>query len=99
MEEIGDPDSDASFTGTASGHVQGVGYRAFAAGIASSLGLHGWVRNLPDGRVAFAFRGRRKELGLLVLALGSGPLLADVAELELDWTKGPDDETGLEVRG
>jgi acylphosphatase len=33
------------------GHVQGVGFRATTAAIASRLHLEGFVRNLPDGRV------------------------------------------------
>ena len=40
-----------------SGHVQGVGYRWFVRDIASSAGLAGSARNLPDGRVEVVVEG------------------------------------------
>ena len=38
-------------TAVAKGQVQGVGYRHFIAGCAQATGVHGHVRNLPDGTV------------------------------------------------
>lgn len=40
-----------------SGRVQGVFFRAYTQKEAYRLGLKGWVRNLPDGRVEAVFEG------------------------------------------
>ncbi len=42
---------------TISGRVQGVFFRANTARQAIALGLCGWVKNLPDGRVETVFEG------------------------------------------
>jgi acylphosphatase len=39
------------------GRVQGVFFRAHTLDCAKSLGLTGWVRNNPDGRVEAVFEG------------------------------------------
>ena len=38
-------------TAVARGRVQGVGYRAFVAECAHATGVHGYVKNMPDGTV------------------------------------------------
>lgn len=45
-----------------SGEVQGVGFRIAAKRIADSLGIVGWVRNLPDGRVELVIQGEKENL-------------------------------------
>ncbi len=92
-------ESEAAFAGTVTGHVQGVGFRAFVAGTAESLGLSGWVRNLPDGGVELAARGAKMQLIALSLALKKGPPGAHVGAVDLDWSRGPGDGRGFQIRG
>jgi acylphosphatase len=49
-----------------SGQVQGVFYRAECARQARALGLAGFVRNLPDGRVEAAFEGPEADVDAMV---------------------------------
>lgn len=39
------------------GRVQGVFFRSYAQKNAQEIGITGWVRNLPDGRVQGVFEG------------------------------------------
>lgn len=64
-----------------SGRVQGVGFRAFAVREATRLGLDGWVRNLPDGRVEAMARGGEGALDAFIAALRQGPTAARVDEV------------------
>jgi len=45
-----------------SGRVQGVGFRFTAQRLAGDLGISGWVRNLPDGRVEITAEAEEKAL-------------------------------------
>src|SRR5262249_26186674 len=65
-----------------SGHVQGVGFRWFAENQAAREGLHGWVRNLPDGRVEAAAEGDAEALERFERALRHGPPAARVDDVE-----------------
>ena len=49
-----------------SGYVQGVGFRYTVRNTASGLGLTGWVRNLPDGRVELVCEGEEKKLNIFL---------------------------------
>ena len=61
-----------------SGRVQGVGYRYFAQRVAIDLGVHGWARNLDDGRVEVFALGTAVQLKDFEGELRVGPLRADV---------------------
>ncbi len=65
-----------------SGRVQGVGFRVATQTQAQSLGLVGWVRNLPDGRVETLACGSAQQLAAFASWLEHGPRLARVDELE-----------------
>ena len=62
-----------------SGHVQGVGFRFTASGLASRYDVTGYVRNLPDGRVELVAEGDRAEVNrfLEAIRLRMGGLIRD----------------------
>ncbi|TFV89042.1 acylphosphatase [Blastococcus sp. CT_GayMR16] len=55
-----------------SGHVQGVGYRWYVRELATSAGLAGSARNLPDGRVEVVLEGPAESVQSVLDAL-DGP--------------------------
>jgi acylphosphatase len=68
-----------------SGRVQGVGYRYFALNTAEELGISGYAKNLPDGRVEVYALGTAEQLRAFARHLLRGPQFADVADVqELD---------------
>ena len=67
-----------------SGHVQGVGYRAFAQHAAREIGLTGWVRNLANGDVEAHANGNPAELEDFESRLRAGPRWAEVREVRFE---------------
>lgn len=65
-----------------SGLVQGVGFRWFVARHARTLGLVGYARNLPDGRVEVVVSGPEESLPALEQLLRAGPANAQVERVE-----------------
>ncbi|HNZ05117.1 MAG: acylphosphatase [Methanothrix sp.] len=66
-----------------SGRVQGVYYRAYTRDRAKSLGINGWVRNIPGGGVEAVLEGERRQVGELLRAMKSGPSGSVVLGMEL----------------
>jgi len=64
------------------GRVQGVWYRGSCAEEAELLGLSGWVRNLPDGRVEVVAEGDPDAVQQLVDWCWQGPPSARVTGVE-----------------
>jgi acylphosphatase len=69
------------------GKVQGVGYRAFAARIASHRGLCGGVRNLDDGRVELEVEGPKDQILILIENAKKGPPASRVEAVEVEWSR------------
>jgi acylphosphatase len=65
------------------GRVQGVFFRGWTQERAEDLGLTGWVRNCPDGRVDAHVEGERAAVEELVQALHRGPPAAEVEHVRL----------------
>lgn len=74
MEKIG-------FHAYVSGRVQGVWFRSSTQKKATALGLTGWVRNLPDGRVEVMASGSDEGIKALHDWLWEGPVIAKVTDV------------------
>jgi acylphosphatase len=67
-----------------SGHVQGVFFRASTRQQAMALGLTGYARNLPDGRVEVLACGDAAALQSLQAWLREGPAQAIVSDVKCE---------------
>jgi acylphosphatase len=75
------------------GKVQGVWFRASTKEQADQLGITGWAKNLPDGRVEVLAFGDRKRIMHFYDWLKQGPPLAQVIGIsyeEIPWEMVPD---------
>jgi len=81
-----------------SGHVQGVGFRYFAEARAAVEGVHGWVRNLPDGRVETLVEGELESVNRVEAALRRGPSGARIDNVVVEWVDPTGRATGFSIR-
>ena len=65
------------------GRVQGVFFRESLRRRARELGVRGYVRNLPDGRVEAVFEGEEGAVQGAVRYTRAGPGLARVTEVDV----------------
>lgn len=82
-----------------SGRVQGVWFRAYTQRKARELGLTGWVRNLPDGRVEVVAEGPRPQLEALAQWLWQGSPLSKVTDVTVEWLPVTGEFSRFEVVG
>ena len=81
-----------------SGKVQGVFFREETREKAEQLGLAGWVRNLPDGRVEALFEGPSERVREMVGWCREGPFHAEVEDVDTEFEASEGDLEGFEVR-
>ncbi len=66
------------------GIVQGVGFRFYTTKQARSLGIKGWVKNMPDGSVLCEAEGTESALNDFIKALKKGPISAKVKNTNIE---------------
>ena len=81
-----------------SGIVQGVGYRYSCRREAQGLGLTGWVRNLPDGRVEAVLQGTREQVERIIKWCYRGPGEARVSDIAVSYEEPAEDSKEFGVR-
>jgi acylphosphatase len=81
-----------------SGLVQGVGYRYFASRGAQRLGVTGYARNLPDGRVEVLACGAEGTIADFVALLRVGPAASSVRAVAVEWMKTDEHFNRFEIR-
>jgi acylphosphatase len=82
---------------TVSGRVQGVWFRHSCADVAIEAGVHGWVRNNPDGTVEALLEGEPDAVERVVAWMRIGPRRAFVEDV-LVAEEEPTGASAFEVR-
>jgi len=80
------------------GEVQGVGFRYFTQAAAEREGLHGWVRNRPDGSVEALAEGEADAVERFERSIRHGPSGARVEHVEIEHTVPDSRATGFSIR-
>ena len=75
-----------------------MGFRYTTESVALELGVGGWVRNLPDGRVEALAEGTEKELKTFLERIAGGPMKNYIRQVELHWAKATGEFDDFQVR-
>jgi acylphosphatase len=81
-----------------SGRVQGVGFRFFVQDYAAVEGVHGYVRNLADGRVEVLAEGDEESVLRVERALRRGPAHAQVENVVVEAAVPSGRATGFSIK-
>jgi acylphosphatase len=79
------------------GRVQGVFFRSWTQEQARALGVRGWIRNCPDGRVEAHVEGDEQAVEQIIEKMRSGPPSAQVEHVRI-WDVETFDFDDFEVR-
>lgn len=79
------------------GRVQMVMFRDFAQRKARGLRLAGTVHNLDDGSVEVIAQGDKESFERLIDKLRTGPLLAHVDDVHIEWRKPTQSFDGFKI--
>jgi acylphosphatase len=81
-----------------SGIVQGVGFRWYAQKIGRRIGVYGWVKNLPDGRVEIVVEGEDEKVERFIKELKEGYLGENIRDIEKIEEEYKGEFKGFEIR-
>ncbi len=81
-----------------SGKVQGVFFRSNTEDKAIGLGLKGWVKNLPDGRVEAVFEGNEEKVKEMVEWCKKGPRFSNVRKIDVEFERASNEFKDFEIR-
>lgn len=79
------------------GQVQGVFFRREIMDLARRLGITGWVRNLPDGRVEAVIEAEKSKLDELIQFCHVGPPAARVKNVQVEWSDSKGEFRGFRI--
>ncbi|MCX7965075.1 MAG: acylphosphatase [Syntrophorhabdaceae bacterium] len=79
------------------GIVQGVFFRHFTSLQARQLGIKGWVRNLPDGRVEIVCEGDKDSLEKMIKWCRKGPEGAFVEGIDVTYEEYKNEFTDFRI--
>jgi acylphosphatase len=91
-------DQPVRLTSWVHGRVQGVGFRWWTRARALELGLTGYARNVPDGRVEVVAEGPRERCATLLDLLRSGSTPGSVDTVVERWSEARGDLQGFVER-
>lgn len=81
-----------------SGRVQGVFFRQNTLNKAKELGVFGWVKSLPDGRLEAVFEGEKKKVEEIVNWAEKGPVSAEVNDIKVKWQEYKGEFQGFKLK-